>query len=240
MASKESFEIKHTYYFDADDFERSLVLTDDEIGHGKVGVKQTTTTVETKKPTPCSRFLGFMNAYILPIGLLVFVIFGALVPAPGVAIKHEATKYACVVGIFFYSGLFLKTDEMKAAVRAYKASIWGFVSILFVTSVIGTKLTDLLTFDEPSTFHNSTREGGPDKALFGSSEFKTGFQLFFVVPCTISSGVLMVSMERICLNQYAWHMPSVGCPLLLPFVWDMGMPRARQGIQVETDTSTLF
>ena len=186
--SGESYEIRHTYYFDADEFERSLVLTDDEIGHGPLSRPG-----EEVKTTCLSKFASFMNAYLLPIGLLTFVVFGALVPQPGVAIAHRATSYVCVIGIFFYSGLFLKTDEMKAAIKGYRASIWGVVSILFITSLIGSQLTNLLKFDEPSIFHNATREGGQDKALFGSSEFKTGFQLFFIVPCTISSGVLMVS-----------------------------------------------
>ena len=189
--SKEIYEIRHTYYFDADEFERSLVLTDDEIGHG---YGPDSRPGETKKPSCLSKFASFLNAYLLPLGLLTFVVFGALVPQPGVAIAHKATSYFCVIGIFFYSGLFLKTDEMKAAIKGYRASIWGVVSILFFTSLIGSQLTNLLTFDEPSKFHNGTREGGPDKALFGSSEFKTGFQLFFIVPCTISSGVLMVSL----------------------------------------------
>lgn len=186
--SNQSFEIRHTYYFDADEFERSLVLTDDEIGHGPFPRPS-----EEAKTTFLAKFASFMNAYLLPIGLLTFVVFGALVPQPGVAIAHNATSYVCVIGIFFYSGLFLKTDEMKAAIKGYRASIWGVVSILFITSLIGSQLTNLLKFDEPSIFHNATLEGGQDKALFGSSEFKTGFQLFFIVPCTISSGVLMVN-----------------------------------------------
>lgn len=188
--SNETYEIKHTYYFDADDFERSLVLTDDEIGHGYGSVSRPD---EERKPSCLSKFASFLNAYLLPIGLLAFVVFGALVPEPGVAISHQATSFICVIGIFFYSGLFLRTEEMKAAIKAYRASIWGMISILFITSLIGSQLTNLLTFDEASIFQNATREGGRNKALFGSSEFKTGFQLFFIVPCTISSGVLMVS-----------------------------------------------
>lgn len=191
--SRETFEIRHTYYFDSDEFERSLALTDDEIGHGYGAAARPD---EAKTPSCLAKFASFLNAYLLPIGLLSFVVFGALVPQPGVAIAHQATSYFCVIGIFFYSGLFLRTEEMKAAIKAYRASIWGMVSILFISSLIGSQLTDLLTFDEPSIFHNATREGGPDKALFGSAEFKTGFQLFFIVPCTISSGVLMVSLAK--------------------------------------------
>ena len=186
--SKESFEIRHAYYFDADKFERSLVLTDDEIGHGPFSRPG-----EKVKTTCLSKFASFINDYFLPIGLLTFVVFGALVPQPGVAIAHRATSYVCVTGILFYIGLFLKTNEMKAAIKGYRAVIWGLVSILFCTSFIGSQLTNLLKFDEPSIFHNATREGSTNKALFGSSDFKIGFQLFFIIPCTISSGVLMVS-----------------------------------------------
>ena len=190
---EERYEITHTYYeedWEAD--ERRLTLTDDEVGHG-FGDRKARPDFSSEKQTCLWKTKTFLNNYILPIGLLVFVIFGALVPQPGVAISHKATSYFCVIGIFLYSGLFLRTDDMKAAVKAYKSSIWGFFSILFFTSVIGAKLTGLLKFDPVSTIpHNGTSQG-QEHALFGSSEFKTGFQLFFVVPCTISSGVLMVS-----------------------------------------------
>eukprot|EP00794_Sanderia_malayensis_P018973 gene18973-20880_t len=188
--SKTTYEVTHTYYYDWEEDERRLTLTDDEVGHG---YSDGTRPWELEaKPSCWSRTKTFLNAYALPLGLLTFVVFGALVPQPGVAISHQATSYVCVIGIFFYSGLFLKTEEMKAALKGYRATIWGIVSILFVTSLVGTKLTDLVKFEEISTKHNSTAEGGKSE-LFGPREFKTGFQLFFVVPCTISSGVLMVN-----------------------------------------------
>ena len=138
----------------------------------------------------------------LPISLILFLIFGILVPEPGVFFSELPTQYVCVVGIFFHSGLKLKTGELKEAFKSIKALIWGIVCILLITPIIGGQLTGLLPYSV--TKHhggNSTRTNStssPDGNNFGGSSilgpvlFQTGMQVYFIVPCTIAGGVILV------------------------------------------------
>ena len=158
----------------------------------------------------CERIFFFLFRNYLALGLAFLVIFGVLVPAPGVFLSRFPTHYVCIVGIFFHSGIKLRTGEVKEAVKAYKALILGIICILLMTPIIGVKLTSLLPFDEENhdvvapengnsinvtnettTIHTlEYREGD---SILGSVAFRTGIQIYFVVPCTISSGMVMVS-----------------------------------------------
>lgn len=179
---------------------------------------------ENKKEKSCFRkYLELIKNFIiknfLPISLIVAVVFGVLVPQPGVALNHKATLYVCVVGIFLYSGLYLRTDALKEVVKSYKAALWGILSILAFTSIIGGKLTMLLDFNEEyvSKFNQSMKNSSSNSTLqnnlssrislnqnftgtkykhgLGPAEFKVGLLVFFCMPCTISSGVVMVSFN---------------------------------------------
>ena len=161
----------------------------------------------------CERIFFFLFRNYLALGLAFLVIFGVLVPAPGVFLSRFPTHYVCIVGIFFHSGIKLRTGEVKEAVKAYKALILGIICILLMTPIIGVKLTSLLPFDEENhdvvapengnsinvtnettTIHTlEYREGD---SILGSVAFRTGIQIYFVVPCTISAGMVMVSFVR--------------------------------------------
>ena len=155
-----------------------------------------------------AKALVFKN--FMPICLLFFVIFGVLVPEPGVFFSELPTHYVCVVGLFFHSGLKLKTGEVKEAFKSFKALIWGIVCILLITPIIGGQLTGLLPYAvtedrvAENGFHvngdNSTNgtSSSPENHFEGSSIlgpalFQTGIQIYFIVPCTISAGVILVS-----------------------------------------------
>ena len=158
----------------------------------------------------CIRAKAVVLKNFLPISLVFFVTFGILVPEPGVFFSKLPTHYVCVVGLFFHSGLKLKTGEVKEAFKSFKALIWGIVCILLITPIIGGQLTGLLPYTvtkdhaTDNGFHlngeNSTNgtSSPPENSFEGSSVlgpalFQTGMQLYFIVPCTISAGVLMVS-----------------------------------------------
>lgn len=142
-----------------------------------------------------TKFLNFFLKYYLPISYVFFVIFGALVPQPGAFLDHKATNYVCVIGIFLISGLYLRTSEIKDVVTSYKAAIYGFIAILGITPVIGGTLTSLLDFTAVqlnSTVVGNETIASSDISGFGPLEFKFGLILFLCMPCTISSGVVMV------------------------------------------------
>ena len=173
--------------------EKHSALQEIQVGHSSIDNAKDQEEVSEKK-TVCSKMKDFLVSNFLPITLIIAIVFGALVPQPGVFINHKATSYVCVIGIFLYSGLFLKTDEMISAIKSYRSAGWGCFSILFLTCVIGSELTVLLPFDHrvsERTSNISSNRFVP--GLFGHQEFKIGFQVFFIVPCTVSSGVVLVS-----------------------------------------------
>jgi sodium/bile acid cotransporter 7 len=77
---------------------------------------------------------------------------------------------------------------VKEALKNWRAWIWGTLAILLITPVIGIKLSSLLPVNGNNTLTNDTVE-----TAIGPPEFRIGFQLFCVAPCTISSGIVMVS-----------------------------------------------
>jgi len=147
-----------------------------------------------ENPSVYQKVIDFIIKNFLPLSLIFGVVFGSLVPWPGHYINHKVTQYLCVVGIFLYSGLFLRTDTLKEALTAFGAVAWGLASILFITSIIGAHLTKLLIFDPenaPNRGDNGTTvTSGP---YIGPNEFVTGLQVYMCMPCTISSGVVMVT-----------------------------------------------
>lgn len=114
-------------------------------------------------------------AYHLPIALAFVVIFGFLVPWPGEEVGKAPVSTICVVVIFFLSGVKLKTDEVKAAAQAWKALIFGLLSILVITPLLGFALIEI---------------------PFDTNEFAIGLALFAAMPTTISSGVVLTQEAK--------------------------------------------
>jgi len=81
----------------------------------------------------------------------------------------------CMVFIFVISGLTLKTDDIRAAIRAWKATTFGVTSILFITPTLA-----LL----------------PGQLPFLVKEFQVGFLLFCCMPTTINSGVALAQSAK--------------------------------------------
>ena len=149
----------------------------------------------------------------LPICLVFFMVFGIVLPEPGVFFSELPTQYVCVVGLFLHSGLKLKTGEVKDALKSFKALLWGIISILLITPLIGGHLTGLLPFksseDEGNGVHvNSSLNTTPvvahdysSSSSLGPLLFRIGIQIYFIVPCTISAGVILVSFFIVVCSQ---------------------------------------
>ncbi|EDO43375.1 predicted protein, partial [Nematostella vectensis] len=163
------------------------------------------------RPTRFQRIRQLALKNFLPLGLVFLVGFGILLPAPGVFLSEFPTHYICIVGIFLHSGLKLRTGEIRDTIRAYKALIYQILVIMLLTPIIGVKLTELLPFGREallSSRSSSTNDGinrtskmgmnesgrtSQENAVLGPAEFKTGIELYLIVPCTISAGVVLVS-----------------------------------------------
>ena len=157
--------------------------------------------------------------HLLPISLVFFAVFGIALPQPGVFFSELPTQYVCVVGMFLHSGLMLRTAEVKEALRSFKAFLWGVICILLLTPIIGGHLTGLMPY-QPYASQDLPKENGlhlkgnhstntsrSPSSIEGQSEgslilgpalFQIGIQIYFIVPCTISGGVILVS----CIYTY--------------------------------------
>ncbi|XP_012558378.1 uncharacterized protein LOC100203086 [Hydra vulgaris] len=119
----------------------------------------------------------------LPISFIAALLIGIFLPQVGNTLNHKSTTYICLVFIFLYSGLYLPSSAIKDSIKAYKAAAWGFISILFFSCIIGSQLTMLIPFHKISS-------------SLGTQSFKTGLVVYFCSPCTVSSGVLMITQLK--------------------------------------------
>lgn len=126
-------------------------------------------------PSDGERWKAWLIANHLPLGLLVMVALGYFWPAPGLLLAKTPINVISIVGIFFISGLGLQTDEVKKAMRAYTAIIFGVLSIMLVTPLLSFAVA-LLPLSPP--------------------DFSRGMALFMAMPTTISSGVIMTTEAK--------------------------------------------
>ena len=166
--------------------------------------------IPEKRPTLFNRVKAVVFKNFLSISLVFFVALGILAPEPGVFFSELPTHYVCVVGLFLHSGLKLKTGEVKDAFKAFKAMIWGVICILLITPIIGGHLTGLLPYtvtkghattngfdvnenNSSNGSSSSTEKHSVGSSILGPVLFQIGMQIYFIVPCTISAGVILVS-----------------------------------------------
>ena len=119
--------------------------------------------------------LGFLQRQFLPVGLLAVAVVGFFFPRPGLYMAELPTQYVAVSIIFLLSGLMLKTDEIHAALAAWKAMSWGCVSILFATPFLGAAIAFQFPMDPA---------------------FQFGLALFCCMPTTLTSGVALTAQAR--------------------------------------------
>mmetsp|Transcript_27291 Transcript_27291/g.68726 ORF Transcript_27291/g.68726 Transcript_27291/m.68726 type:complete len:439 (+) Transcript_27291:338-1654(+) len=126
----------------------------------------------------CAKAKAFGVKHFLPLGLVLALIIGLAFPLPGAWLgghrvgNYKVVQTICIVGIFIISGLTLKSSEVKAALKAWAAFLYGVVAILFLTPLLGMALVHV-PFDSPS--------------------FAIGFAVFCCVPTTLTSGVTLAT-----------------------------------------------
>lgn len=118
---------------------------------------------------------GFLRRQMLPVGLVTVALIGLVWPAPGRAMAAWPTQYVAVSIIFLCSGLLLRTDEIRAALSAWPATLYGTLSILFITPAVGAAIALRAPLDE---------------------SFRLGLALFCCMPTTLSSGIALTNQAR--------------------------------------------
>jgi len=119
-----------------------------------------------------TRIKNFLISQHLPIGLALMTLFGYLVPEPGIVLATTPINTISIVGIFFIAGLNLQTSEIKHALKAVPSYVFGFLSILAISPCLAFLI---ILWD------------------LGPLEFSRGMALFFAMPTTTSSGVIMTT-----------------------------------------------
>lgn len=65
----------------------------------------------------------------LLLGPIAVVAIGILLPRPGQFMAHLPTRYVAVATIFVCSGLLFSQPDLRAALSAWPAAIWGCLAI---------------------------------------------------------------------------------------------------------------
>lgn len=118
---------------------------------------------------------AFLRRQMLPVGLIAVALIGLLWPSPGRMMAELPTQYVAVSIIFLCSGLLLRTDEIRAALSAWPATLWGILAILFLTPVLGAAVALMAPLDD---------------------SFRLGLALFCCMPTTLSSGIALTQQAR--------------------------------------------
>ena len=129
----------------------------------------------------CQKMRKFALKHFLPLGLVLAIIVGLIIPQIGAAFasvrigKYGVFQTLFVFVIFIITGLTLKTDDIKKALKAWQATLFGVTSILFITPLLALV---------------------PQHLPFLPTEFQIGFLLFCTMPTTINSGVALANAAK--------------------------------------------
>lgn len=159
--------------------------------------KQEDTKLCLPPSSPLVKVWEFVTTYFLAIGILVILITGLQWPSSGTFLANIYLPYICIALSFFLCGLRVKTNELLAAVKSYKAIVWGILTILLVIPVTGTQITKTIQFATQVDDNLNTSESiviGNVTAI-GPTEFAFALQVFFVVPASMSAGAILVRLE---------------------------------------------
>ncbi|KAL5254487.1 hypothetical protein ACHWQZ_G014059 [Mnemiopsis leidyi] len=139
---------------------------------------QCANTVKVKK---------FLSKHFLIISEVIAVVIAFAWPLPGSKLSHSTISLCIVALIFLFTGLKLKTDELKSVYKSVDVVLVCCVTSLCVTTLIPGYIVHQLPFDD--------KLKGPDDESFsfGPTELKLGIILFNCAPATIATGIIMVT-----------------------------------------------
>ena len=167
-----------------------------------------TEEIDEKKPGRLIKFLQekilpFMFKQFMMLGIMIALFVGFVFPRVGAYVgSFVGSTYVCIIMVFLHSGVKLKTAAVKDAIREYKGFILGLISIVLITTIIGTKLTQLLPFGETAANYemkNSSNEtfGENEKSIVGPREFLIGLEIYYISPCAVASGIVLVRLYKL-------------------------------------------
>jgi len=154
-----------------------------------------------------------MKRYFLPVGLLLAMAIGLLVPSPGVALSGIAigpitAKTLCILGIFLIMGYQLDPKTLILSRRFFAACSAAFVINLLLAPALAVLLVFLIEQASGQTL---------------DSGLTTGLYIAACVPCTLSSAAVIT---RVAGGNEAWSLSlivllNVLGVFVLPFTLDL-------------------
>jgi sodium/bile acid cotransporter 7 len=123
----------------------------------------------------------FVKRQWLPLCFLVAVLFAMLLPAPGQAVLSVQSggfrifEALAIVLVFFISGLVLNTKDVAKARRHWVGTLYGVVSILLITPLLGFALRAI---------------------PLQPADFRAGLCVFAAAPTTLGVGAALVRSCR--------------------------------------------
>lgn len=164
--------------------------------------------VETKKFALFRTFFKeklkpFFFKQFMTIGILIALLVGFVFPKLGDFVgSWKGSTYVCVIMIFLHSGLKLKVAAIKDVFKQYRGFIWGVISIILITTLISTEMTKLLPFgDCDDNDGNKTKRTCHDSVV-GPREFLLGLEIYYISPCTVAAGVVLVCIIHLAAPGY--------------------------------------
>ncbi|XP_031555757.1 probable sodium/metabolite cotransporter BASS4, chloroplastic [Actinia tenebrosa] len=137
--------------------------------------------------------LKFFDIYLLFFGMIFIIALGVHWTSSGLLLGKFQFRHICIVLIFLIFGVQLKSDDIYLASKSYKGLIWSMAAILFVTPALGIQITKTIHFatlsDENITTEHSLVQA--NVSAIGPTEFALGLQIFFAVPSSFTTGVIL-------------------------------------------------
>ena len=152
------------------------------------------------KPNILTRFKNFYIRNFLPIGIVLSIIIGILLPQPAVYLSQRIpVAKICIIALFFVIGLRLRVMEAKSAVKSYKEVVVGLFLVLFVGPVIATVVISKIPYfgsliGDGLNLKNTTNNNmTDDQRILGPEEFRLGLQIYLMCPSAPAASLALVS-----------------------------------------------
>ncbi|WOL01601.1 putative sodium/metabolite cotransporter BASS4, chloroplastic [Canna indica] len=117
--------------------------------------------------------LDFAATNFLPLALLSGIALGLANPTPGCVAHRLSLSRFSTCGIFFISGIMLRSSELGAAIEAWPAGLFGLGSILLLSPFLSRLILQVQLTPQ---------------------ELVTGLAIFCCMPTTLSSGVALTQL----------------------------------------------
>ena len=157
-----------------------------------------------EKENCLTKLRNFALRQFLPIGTIFSIILGIFVPQPAAYLNERIPmSKICVITIFFSTGLRLRLQETKSAVKSYKEIVVGLALGLFAAPVFGTSILNQVHKFGPLIANASElnwknvsanfSSGAIDLPILGPREFRFGLQIICMSPCAPATTLILVS-----------------------------------------------